>query len=201
MVLATDPSTVARPMVAVSDSRVNHATRIPSSMALWAIASTKWLLPVPEGPATARFSARPIHSRVASPDWVPGGIEESPWRQEVNVLPAGSPALLRRIRRVASSRPVTSSASTRTCGCPKLGTWSVTRAFVQQFGWHDRAGDPWPGIRDRSSSGRWAGAAGLVGCGKGGRDPAVASPTRDPAKTGRATAADVDGLGRDDGIG
>jgi hypothetical protein len=80
-------------MVAVNDSRVNHATRIPASMTLWAIASTKWLLPVPDGPATARFSARPIHSRVANPDWVPGGIEESASRQESNVLPAGSPAL------------------------------------------------------------------------------------------------------------
>jgi hypothetical protein len=42
----------------VSDSRVNQATRMPASMAAWARASTKWLLPVPEGPARARFSAR-----------------------------------------------------------------------------------------------------------------------------------------------
>ena len=56
-------------------------------MTLSAMASTKWDLPVPEGPAIARFSARPIHSRLASPVWVPGGIEESASRQELEGLP------------------------------------------------------------------------------------------------------------------
>src|SRR4051794_4292991 len=35
----------------------------------------------------ARFSARPTHSRVASPVWVPGGMEESVSRQESKVFP------------------------------------------------------------------------------------------------------------------
>ena len=59
-----EASTLARPMVAVSDSRVNHDTRMPASMTAWARASTKWLLPVPMGPLRARFSARPTHSSV-----------------------------------------------------------------------------------------------------------------------------------------
>ena len=66
MVLATDPSTLARPIAAVRVSRVNQDTRMLASMTLWARASTKWVLPVPEGPAMARFSARVTHSRVAS---------------------------------------------------------------------------------------------------------------------------------------
>jgi putative transposase len=37
---------------------------------VWDSASTKWDLPVPDGPATARFSARPIHSRVDRACWV-----------------------------------------------------------------------------------------------------------------------------------
>lgn len=62
MVRATDPSTAARPVVVVRDSRVNRKLAAPASM----------VLPVPEGPAMAMFSCRPIHSRVASPDCVPG---------------------------------------------------------------------------------------------------------------------------------
>ena len=37
-----------RRSVAVRDSRVNQATRIPASMTACAIASTKWDFPVPE---------------------------------------------------------------------------------------------------------------------------------------------------------
>ena len=48
MVLATDPSTVARPIAAVRVSRVNQETRIPASMTLCASASTKCVFPVPE---------------------------------------------------------------------------------------------------------------------------------------------------------
>src|SRR5690625_3352436 len=65
MTLLTEPSTAALPMAAVRDSRVNHATRMPASMTLWARASTKWVLPVPDGPERARFSARWTHSSVA----------------------------------------------------------------------------------------------------------------------------------------
>ena len=39
------------------------------------------------------------------------GTEDSSGRQEEKVLPEGNPAVLRRMRRVAASRPVTSSAS------------------------------------------------------------------------------------------
>lgn len=60
MVRATEPSAPARPTAAVRDSRVNQATRRPESIAACASASTRWVLPVPEGPVTARFSARPI---------------------------------------------------------------------------------------------------------------------------------------------
>jgi hypothetical protein len=78
-------------------------------MALWARASTKCDLPVPDAPATARFSARPIHSSVDSACWVGAEIDDSSGRQVANVLPAGKFAVLRRIRRVAASRPMTSS--------------------------------------------------------------------------------------------
>ena len=70
-----------------------------------------WVLPVPEGSEMARFSARCTHSRVASADWVGTGIEESCSRQESKLFPEGSPAALRRIVRVARSRPRTSSSS------------------------------------------------------------------------------------------
>lgn len=111
MALVIDPSTAARPIAAVNDSRLNHDTRIPASMTACASASTKWVLPVPDGPLTARFSARCTHSNVASACWVGSGIDESVSRQEEKVLPAGRPALLRRIALVASSRPRISSSS------------------------------------------------------------------------------------------
>lgn len=75
-VLAIDASTDARPIAAARNARVNQETRMPSSMTLCANASTKWVFPVPLGPAMARFSARPTHSSVASPVWVPAGTEE-----------------------------------------------------------------------------------------------------------------------------
>src|SRR2546430_2453324 len=51
MVRAIVLSTLALPMVVVRDSRVNQDTRMSFSIAAWARASTKWLLPVPLGPA------------------------------------------------------------------------------------------------------------------------------------------------------
>ncbi len=47
-VRATDPSALAFAIAAVRVSRVNQATRRSFSMAAWARASTKWLLPVPD---------------------------------------------------------------------------------------------------------------------------------------------------------
>ena len=90
---------------------MNQATRRSFSIAAWARASARWDLPVPDGPAMTRFSARPIHSRVASAFWVASGTEDSSGRQDENVFPDGNAAVLRRIRRVAASRPATSSAS------------------------------------------------------------------------------------------
>ena len=89
-----EASILARPTVMVSDSRLNQATRMPASMTAWPRASTKWLLPVPDGPAMARFSARPTHSRVRNADWVGAGMEESSGRHDSKVLPAGNPAAL-----------------------------------------------------------------------------------------------------------
>src|SRR5215472_11884814 len=45
--LGTEASTLARAIVAVSDSKENQATRRPASIAAWPSASQKWLLPVP----------------------------------------------------------------------------------------------------------------------------------------------------------
>src|SRR4051794_35872123 len=42
-------------------------------------------------PVTARFSARPIHSRVARACWVGVGMELSASRQDANVFRAGRP--------------------------------------------------------------------------------------------------------------
>ena len=66
---------LARARVAVRDSSKNHATRIAASMTAWSSASTKCELPVPVGPVTARFSARPTHSRVSKVAWVAARIE------------------------------------------------------------------------------------------------------------------------------
>jgi hypothetical protein len=79
----------ARPTAAVRDSRVNQLTRRPVSIAACASASTRCVLPVPDGPVTARLSARPIHSRVARACWVGVGMELSCSRQDANVFPAG----------------------------------------------------------------------------------------------------------------
>ena len=58
-------------------SRVNQATCSPASTACCPRASSRNVLPVPAGPQTTRFSARPIHSRVRSAAWVGAGIEDS----------------------------------------------------------------------------------------------------------------------------
>src|SRR5437764_11884257 len=156
-VRAVDPSALARPMVVVNVSRVNHATRRSCSMALWAKASTKWDLPVPDGPATARFSWRLIHSSVDSACWVGCGMDDSSGRQVANVLPAGKFAVLRRIRRVAASRPMTSSLmSARStsagshrwaylCGSPVVQWWCVVGFGCSPIG----AGFVGPGLESR----------------------------------------------------
>ena len=58
-------------------------------------------LPLPEGPARQRFSARVIHSSVRSACWVCLGIALAFCSQASKVLPAGSPEPRRRIRIVA----------------------------------------------------------------------------------------------------
>lgn len=94
---------------------VNQATVIPASTAAWPSASVKWLFPVPEGPQTQRLSRRRTHSMVLSASWVARGIEDACSSQSPKVFPAGKPARLRRVCRLARSRPAASSASrTRT---------------------------------------------------------------------------------------
>jgi hypothetical protein len=77
-------------MTAVSDSRVNQATRIPASMALCASASANCDFPVPDRPAMQRFPARVTHSRVARACWAGAGMEESVSRQDEG-LPGRQP--------------------------------------------------------------------------------------------------------------
>ena len=127
MVLATDPSTVARPIAAVSDSTVSQETRRPASMTLCARASTKWVLLVPDDLAMARFTADPFQrGQPGLGGCGAGGVVVAP---ELERLPSrsGRPAALRRIRRVASSRPrICSAMSTRStsAGCQLApGRW------------------------------------------------------------------------------
>ena len=77
-------------------SRQNQVTWWPASMAAWPRASRKWVLPVPDGPHTTRFSWRSTHSRVRSARWVGAGIDEVVSSQASKVLPVGNPAALRR---------------------------------------------------------------------------------------------------------
>ena len=56
--LAVDASTFERAIVWVRVSGVNHYTLRPESIALCPSASTKWDLPVPDGPEIDRHSVR-----------------------------------------------------------------------------------------------------------------------------------------------
>jgi hypothetical protein len=73
-------------------------------MAAWPRASRRWVLPVPEGPHTTRFSCRSIHSRVASDRCVGAGTELTCSSQVSNVLPVGNPAAARLV--MIGARPV-----------------------------------------------------------------------------------------------
>jgi hypothetical protein len=149
----------------VSDSRVNQATFMPWSIALFASASARWLFPVPEGPATARFSARETHSSAISACWVGAGIEEPASRQESKVLPEGSWARRRWLRRVASSRPLISAS--RRIRTTSAGSQRCDRAVAKTSGASLRK----YGNRIRrstvSSSGGIGGATGDGGTGVG----------------------------------
>ena len=92
-------------------SRLNQETLWPASIAAWPSASRKWVLPVPDGPHTTRFSWRSTHSRVRSARWVGAGIDERVSSQTSKVLPVGNPAALRRARIEDACRPASSSAS------------------------------------------------------------------------------------------
>jgi hypothetical protein len=74
-------------------------------------ASSKNVLPVPDGPQTTSFSCRPTHSRVRSAAWVRAGTEDSRSSQASNVFLVGNAALVRRVTRDDFSRPATCSAS------------------------------------------------------------------------------------------
>src|SRR5690554_6928043 len=58
-------------------SRLNQDTLCPASTQACPRASRKWVLPVPEGPQTTRFSCRSTHSRVRRARWVGAGIDDS----------------------------------------------------------------------------------------------------------------------------
>ena len=92
-------------------SRVNQATLRPSSTACWPSASSRNVLPVPDGPHTTRFSRRLTHSRVRSACWVGAGIEDAPESQASKVLPVGNPAAARRVASADRSRPAASAAN------------------------------------------------------------------------------------------
>ena len=132
MVRAIEASTLDFPIVVVRVSRVNQATRRSFSIAACASASVRCVLPVPDGPVSTRFSCRSTHSRVISAFWVASLIEESSGRQLENVLPLGSCAFFRRIRRVAALRPVT-SASSRTRST-SAGSQRCARAVASTSG-------------------------------------------------------------------
>src|SRR5450755_3976310 len=87
--LPVEASIRERAIVAVSASRLNQLTRRSRSIAAWAIASAKWLLPVPDGPTRTRFSARPIQSSVRSAHCASPAIAEAFGSQASNVLPDG----------------------------------------------------------------------------------------------------------------
>ena len=122
-------------------SRVNQATWRPASTAAWPSASSRNVLPVPAGPQTTRFSARPIHSRVRSAAWVGAGIEEVASFQAWKVFPVGNAARARPVANEERSRPAT-PANTAPVG-PRRGP--------------SAAPSRWPGLRGRR--GGCAGAA------------------------------------------
>ena len=76
MALVTESSARCRRISTPSCWRVNQATCFPVSTAAWPRASSRNVLPVPEGPQTTRFSCRPIHSSVRSAAWVGAGMED-----------------------------------------------------------------------------------------------------------------------------
>jgi len=88
--LAVDASTLEREIVWVRVSSVNHDTLSPESIALCPSASTKWDLPVPDGPEIDKHSALDTHSSVMRPRCVWVGIDESCSRHDSSVLPEGN---------------------------------------------------------------------------------------------------------------
>ena len=109
MALVTESSARCRRISTPSCSRVNQATCLPASTAAWPRASSRNVLPVPDGPQTTRFSCRPIHSRVRSAAWVGAGTEDSCSSQASKVFPVGNAARARRVASDERSRPATSS--------------------------------------------------------------------------------------------
>ena len=111
MALVTVSSARCRRIRTPRSSRVNQATCKPCSTACWPRASSRNVLPVPDGPQTTRFSLRCTHSRVRSACWVGAGIEEASGFQASKVFPVGNAAAARRVASADRSRPATSSAN------------------------------------------------------------------------------------------
>ncbi|VMP72488.1 Uncharacterised protein [Streptococcus pneumoniae] len=144
-------------IIAPRSSRVNQATRLPSSTACWPRASRKKVLPVPEGPQTTRFSLRESHSRVRRDCWVGAGIEEAPGSQVVKVLPVGNPAALRRAASMDRARPVVSSTSRALRTSAGSQRWA--RAVASTSAAIPRA---WGIFSCRNSASKSAGSAGAA---------------------------------------
>ena len=111
MALLTLSSARCRPTSTPSCSRVNQATFRPCSTACWPRASSRNVLPVPEGPQITRFSLRPIHSNVWRACWVGSGTELTWGCQASKVFPVGNAAAARRVASAERARPAASSVS------------------------------------------------------------------------------------------
>ena len=93
-------------------------------------------LPVPDGPATQRFSWRATHSSVRNACCVAAGIDDTAGSPASKVLPLGKPAWRRRSAMVAASRPTFSASSmTGEISRPPVGIWwPPMETFVAVYG-------------------------------------------------------------------
>src|SRR5674476_1318011 len=157
MALVTVSSARCRRRSTPRSSRVNHATRSTCSTACCPRASSRNVLPVPDGPHTTRFSRRWTHSRVPSACWVGAGIEDAAGDQAWNVLPVGNPAVARRVARAERSRPADSSLNRARRTSTGSQRWAL--AVATTSGACRRI---WGRRNRRSSASRSSGSGGAV---------------------------------------
>ena len=132
MALVTESSARWARTKTPSCSRVNQATCWPAWTAAWPRASSRNVLPVPEGPQTTRFSCRPIHSTVRSAAWVGAGIDDRRSSHAPKVLPVGNAARARRVASAERSRPATSSASRTRSTSAGSHRWALAVASTRE---------------------------------------------------------------------